>query len=165
MPHTSVRDDFLIREKAYYELVWHSFFSAGLAEPLIAEVEGQPVGAVVIFRFGSRAWYIHGMSLDEHREKMFTYLLQWEAMLRSKTAGCTAYDLWGAPDTFSDDDPMWGVYRFKDRPRRARSYAPWADGISPSGPWLYKLYSQVLPRILDVMRRRGKSETKRDLSA
>lgn len=162
--YTSVRDDFLIREKAYYDLVWRTFFSNGLAEPLIAEVEGQPVGAVVTFTFGGRAWYIYGMSLDEHREKMFTYLLQWEAMLRSKAAGCTAYDLWGAPDTFSEDDSMWGVYRFKDGlgGQVVRTLGAWDY---PVRPWLYKLYSQVLPRILDVMRRRGKSETKRGLSA
>ena len=162
--HTSVRDDFLIREKAYYDLVWQTFFSAGLAEPLIAEVEGQPVGAVVIFKFGSRAWYIYGMSLDEHREKMFTYLLQWEAMLRSKAAGCTAYDLWGAPDTFNEDDPMWGVYRFKDG-LGGQVVCTLGAWDYPVRPLLYKLYSQVLPRILDVMRRRGKSETKRGLSA
>ena len=86
--HTSIRDDFLIRGQDYYETVWRIFFEAGLAEPLIAEVEGEPVGAVVIFRFAGRAWYIHGMSLDEHREKMFNYRLQWEAMVRSKEAGC-----------------------------------------------------------------------------
>lgn len=162
--HTSIRDDFLIREKAYYELVWRMFFSSGLAEPLIAEVEDQPVGAVVIFRFGGRAWYIHGMSLDEHREKMFTYLLQWEAMRRAKAAGCLQYDLWGAPDTFSEDDPMWGVFRFKEGlgGQVVRTLGAWDY---PVRPWLYKLYSLILPRILGVMRRRGKSETRKGLSA
>jgi lipid II:glycine glycyltransferase (peptidoglycan interpeptide bridge formation enzyme) len=162
--HTSIRDDFLIREKAYYDLVWRLFFTAGLAEPLIAEVEGEPVGAVVIFRFGSRAWYIYGMSLDEHREKMFTYRLQWEAMLRAKAAGCTAYDLWGAPDVFSEDDPMWGVFRFKDGlgGRVVRTLGAWDY---PVRPWLYKLYSRVLPKILGVMRRHGKEETKRGMNA
>lgn len=161
--HTSIRDDFLIRGKDYYETVWRMFFTAGLAEPLIAAVEGQPVGAVVIFRFGGRAWYIHGMSLDEHREKMFTYRLQWEAMLRSKAAGCAEYDLWGAPDSFSEADPMWGVYRFKEGfgGQVVRTLGAWDY---PVRPWIYKLYSQVLPQILGWMRRRGKSETKRGIS-
>ncbi|MFW5713602.1 MAG: lipid II:glycine glycyltransferase FemX, partial [Brevefilum sp.] len=52
--HTSVRDNFLIREQNYYEAVWRLFFEAGLAEPLIAEVEGKAVGAVVIFHFSGR---------------------------------------------------------------------------------------------------------------
>ena len=162
--HTSVRDDFLIRGKAYYALVWKIFFEVGLAEPLIAEVEGEPVGAVVIFHFGSRAWYIYGMSLDEHREKMFTYRLQWEAMLQAKATGCTYYDLWGAPDEFTESDPMWGVFRFKDGlgGRVVRTLGAWDYPVRPA---LYRLYSRVLPRILGLMRRRGKSETRQGLNA
>ena len=161
--HTSVRDDFLIRGKDYYQEVWEQFFTAGLAEPMIAEVEGAPVGAVVIFRFGGRAWYIHGMSLDEHREKMFNYRLQWEAMLHSKKAGCWEYDMWGAPDEFNEDDPLWGVYRFKDGfgGKVVRTLGAWDY---PVRPFLYKSYTQMLPRILGWMRQKGKSETKRSLS-
>jgi lipid II:glycine glycyltransferase (peptidoglycan interpeptide bridge formation enzyme) len=162
--HTSVRDDFLIRGKDYYALVWRIFFEAGLAEPLIAEVEGEPVGAVVIFHFGGQAWYIYGMSLDEHREKMFNYRLQWEAMLRAKAAGCTHFDLWGAPDEFTKSDPMWGVFRFKDGlgGRVVRTLGAWDY---PVRPVIHRLYSQVLPRILGLMRRRGKSETRQGLNA
>ena len=161
--HTSVRDDFLIRGQDYYEAVWRIFFKAGLAEPLIAEVAGQAVGAVVIFRFAGRAWYIHGMSLDEHREKMFNYRLQWEAMVHAKAAGCHTYDMWGAPDTFNEQDPLWGVYRFKDGfgGRVVRTLGAWDF---PTRPLIYRLYSQILPGILRWMRKRGKSETKRSMS-
>jgi len=161
--HTAIRDDFLIRHKGYYEVVWRSFFEAGLARPLIAEVEGQPVGAVVIFRFGGRAWYIHGMSLDEHREKMFNYRLQWEAMLDAKEAGCHTYDMWGAPDNFNEEDPLWGVYRFKDGFGGQVEYTLGAWDY-PVRPIFYRLYSQILPRILGLMRSRGKSATKRSMS-
>lgn len=162
--HTSVRDDFLIRNKDYYAQVWKIFFEAGLAEPLIAEVEGEPVGAVVIFHFGKQAWYLYGMSLDEHREKMFTYRLQWEAMLRAKAAGCTVYDLWGAPDEFNESDPMWGVYRFKDGfgGTVLRTLGAWDY---PVRPIIYQLYNRILPKILNWMRRKGKSETKQGLDA
>ena len=161
--HTSVRDDFLIRHETYYHSVWETFFKAGLAEPLIAEVEGEPVGAVVIFRFGGRAWYIYGMSLDEHRDTMFNYSLQWEAMLRAKAAGCHAYDMWGAPDDFNENNPLWGVYRFKDGfgGQVVRTLGAWDI---PIRPLIYRLYSQILPRILGWMRKRGKSETRRSMS-
>lgn len=161
--HTAVRDDFLIRGKAYYQAVWQTFFHAGLAEPLVAEVEGEPVGGAVIFRFGGRAWYMHGMSLDEHREKMFNYRLQWEAMMRSRVAGCHTYDMWGAPDTFNEEDPLWGVYRFKEGfgGHAVRTLGAWDF---PVRPLLYKAYGQALPRVLGVMRARGKTATKRSLS-
>ncbi len=161
--HTSVRDNFLIRSEAYYQSIWETFFKARLAEPLIAEVDGKPVGAVVIFRFGGRAWYIHGMSLDEHREKMFNYRLQWEGMVRAKAAGCTAYDMWGAPNIFSKSDPMWSVYRFKDGfgGQVVRTLGAWDF---PVRPLMYRLYSQILPRVLGWMRKRGKTETKRSIN-
>ena len=149
--HTAIRDDFLIRNQAYYRAVWETFFKANLAKPLIAEVEGQVVGAVVIFHFAERAWYFHGMSLDEHREKMFNYLLQWEAMLYAKRIGCHTYDMWGAPDSFNEGDPLWGVYRFKDGfgGQVVRTLGAWDY---PNRPFLYQLYSQILPRILSWMR-------------
>jgi len=161
--HTAVRDDFLIRKEAYYQSVWRTFIAEGMAEPLIAEVEGQPVGAVVIFRFAGRAWYFYGMSLDEHREKMFNYRLQWEAMLHAKAAGCHAYDMWGAPDEFHKEDPLWGVYRFKGGfcGQVVRTLGAWDF---PTRPLIYRLYNQILPRILGWMRKRGKTATQRRLN-
>ena len=161
--HTSIRDDFVIRSQDYYREVWQTFIDADLAEPLIAEVQGQPVGGVVIFRFGSRSWYMHGMSFDEHREKMFNYQLQWEAMVQAKAAGCTIYDMWGAPDKFDKNDAMWGVYKFKDGfgGQVFRTLGAWDF---PVRPLLYRLYHEVLPRILSFMRGRGKSDTKRSMS-
>lgn len=155
---TSLRDGFVIRDEAYYHLVWNTFMDLGMAEPLIAEVEGEPIAALVLFWFAGRAYYMHGMARGLHREKMPTYVLQWESMRRAKGAGCEVYDLWGAPDEFSEKDSMWGVFRFKSglggqvqRTLGAWDYAP--------RPMLYKLYSQVLPRVLDVMRMRGRSRT------
>ena len=160
---TSLRDGFTIRDEAYYRAIWERFSqpaaSSGPAwpqvEPLIAEVEGQPVAAVVIFRFAGKAWYLYGMSRQAHREKMPNYLLQWEAMQRAKASGCTTYDLWGAPDEFEEADPLWGVYRFKEGLGGSvvRHIGAWD---MPVQPWLYKLYAQTLPKVLDVMRKRGK---------
>jgi lipid II:glycine glycyltransferase (peptidoglycan interpeptide bridge formation enzyme) len=103
------------------------------------------------------------MSLDEHREKMFNYRLQWEAMRRAKAVGCEAYDMWGAPDEFTKDDPLWGVYRFKDGfgGQVVRTLGAWDFPVRPG---IYRLYTRVLPKILAVMRRRGKSETQRRLA-
>jgi len=161
--HTAIRDDFIIRNQGYYRAVWETFFKASLATPLIAEVEGQVVGAAVIFRSAKRAWYFHGMSMDEHREKMFNYLLQWEAMLYAKEAGCHTYDMWGAPDVFTEADPLWGVYRFKDGfgGQVVRTLGAWDF---PNRPILYRLYSRIFPRILSWMRRQGKKDTRRSIN-
>ena len=104
----------MIRDEAYYRAVWGGFIQAGLAEALVAEVDGEAVAALIVFRFAGTAWYLYGMSRLAHREKMPNALLQWEAIRRARTAGCLTYDLWGAPDEFSESDPMWGVFRFKE---------------------------------------------------
>jgi len=169
---TSVRDGFVIRDEGYYKTVWQTFMStpqspisspqSPFAEPLIAEVDNEPVAAIFVFYFAGRAYYVYGMSRDAHREKMPTYLLQWEALKRAKSKGCTVYDLWGAPDVFDESDSMWGVYRFKEGlgGKVLRTLGAW--DFAPSPLW-YKMYSEIIPRVLDVMRSRGKTKTKQAL--
>jgi peptidoglycan pentaglycine glycine transferase (the first glycine) len=180
---TSVRDGFVIRDADYYNTVWRTFmanakspvsnshvqttsfqFPAPFAEPLIAEVDNEPVAAIFVFYFAGRAYYVYGMSRNAHREKMPTYLLQWEAMKRAKANGCEVYDLWGAPDVFNETDSMWGVYRFKEGlgGEVVRTLGAW--DFAPN-PFWYKMYSEVMPRVLDVMRARGKARTKQQLGA
>jgi peptidoglycan pentaglycine glycine transferase (the first glycine) len=169
---TSLRDGFVIRNEEYYKTVWTNFLAtpgspvsslqSPFAEPLIAEVHNEAVAAIFVFYFASRAYYVYGMSRDLHREKMPTYLLQWEAMKRAKAKGCTVYDLWGAPDVFDESDSMWGVYRFKEGlgGKVVRTLGAW--DFAPN-PLSYKLYSEVIPRLLDMMRSRGKAKTKQSL--
>lgn len=111
---TSARDGFIIRPKEYYCQLWETFMRANMAVPLIAEVQNEPVGALFLFYFNKKSYYLYGMSRDIHREKMPSYLLQWEAIRLSKSLGCMTYDLWGAPDVFDPSDRMWGVYKFKE---------------------------------------------------
>ncbi len=152
---TAVRDGFVIREEAYYHRLWGTFEAAGMLDVLVAEVDGEPVGAVVVPRFAGRAIYLHGMSHAAHREKMPSYLLQWEAMRRAKAAGCRVYDLWGAPDVFDERDGMWGVFRFKEGlgGEVVRHVGAWDY---PIRPFWFRVYTEILPRILDVMRARGR---------
>ena len=161
---TSVRDGFAIRDEGYYKTVWELFMhsSTPTCEPLIAEVDGEPVAAIFVFYFAGRAYYVYGMSRGVHREKMPTYLLQWEAMKRAKANGCTVYDLWGAPEVFDESDSMWGVYRFKEGLGGKVVRTLGAHDFAPNALW-YKIYSEIIPRVLDVMRSRGKSKTKQSL--
>ncbi len=171
---TSVRDGFLIRGEDYYQTVWQTFSqslsparpsaSTPFSEPLIAEVDGQPVGAVSLFYFAGQAIYLFGMSRDEHREKMPNYLLQWEAMRRAKSLGCSVYNLWGAPDEFNENDGLWNVFRFKEGLGGYVSRSLGAWDFTPNPLW-YKLYTQMLPKIMDVMRSRGKVKTQQSLGA
>lgn len=161
---TSVRDGFVIRPREYYLTIWQTFLQQGMAFPLIATVAGEAVAALMLFCFGRRAWYLYGMSRNQHREKMPNHLLQLAAMRLAKSQGCTQYDLWGAPDEFTESDPLWGVYRFKEGLGGTviRTIGAWDY---PAKPLLYRLYTVILPRLLDLMRRRGKTRTRQEITA
>jgi lipid II:glycine glycyltransferase (peptidoglycan interpeptide bridge formation enzyme) len=159
---TANRDGFVIRDEGYYRNAWHIFLNEGMAEPLIADVEGEPVAGLINVYFAKKAWYLYGMSSPIQRKKMPNYLLQWEAMLRAKAAGCTEYDLWGAPNEFEERDPMWGVYRFKEGFGGSviRHIGAWDLPIRPT---IYQLYIRLLPRVLDMMRGRGKARVQKSI--
>ena len=157
---TSIRDGFVIREKNYYIQMWKTFLEADMADILIAEHEGEFAAGLILYRFGTKAWYMYGMSRNFHREKMPSYLLQWEAIQRAKLRGCKIYDMWGAPDEFVDSDPMWGVYRFKEGfgGTVIRTIGAWDFPVKPN---LYLFYTKIMPKILQIMRKKGKIQTRK----
>ncbi len=121
MEETGRRDGFAIRPAAYYRRFVELFVPRDAAL-LLAEVEGEPVAAIIVAAWGRMAYYLYGASSARHRNRMPTYLLQWEAMRWARARGCTTYDLWGIPDedeaTLEAEfrerrDGLWGVYRFK----------------------------------------------------
>jgi lipid II:glycine glycyltransferase (peptidoglycan interpeptide bridge formation enzyme) len=148
---TSRRDKFIIRPPAYYADAWGSFLEVGLAHLFLAEVEGAPVAGLVLYTFGPTAWYMYGASSDRHRQSMPNHLLQWEAVRWAKEAGCTLYDMWGAPDRQHKSDPMWGVYQFKLGlgGELARGLGAWD---LPTHPLAYWLYRNAMPLYLGLMR-------------
>lgn len=119
---TGDRDRFGVHSLEYYRCAYELFHPTGMCELLVAEYEGRPLAALMVLARGRRAWYFYGASTDEERNRMPTYLLQWEAMKWAKARGCEEYDLWGVPDedeatleaNFENrQDGLWGVYRFK----------------------------------------------------
>lgn len=122
MTVTGGRDNFGVHSKEYYQRAYDLFHPKGTCELLVAEYEGKPLASLMFFANGRRAWYVYGASNNEERNRMPSYLLQWEAIRWAKARGCDEYDLWGVPDeneeTLEDQfesrhDGLWGVYRFK----------------------------------------------------
>lgn len=150
---TAARDGFAIRPLAYYRDIWQAFYDSGMAHPIIAEYEGTAVAAVILVKFGNTVSYMYGASTNEERNRMPTYLLQWEAVRWAKAQGCTVYDMWGAPDEFVESDRMWGVWRFKSgfNGEVVRHIGAWDF---PVRPFLYWLYSKALPRYIAFLKRK-----------
>jgi lipid II:glycine glycyltransferase (peptidoglycan interpeptide bridge formation enzyme) len=150
---TSRRDDFFIRPFAYYHDAWGAFVEADLARLFLAKYEGEPLAGLIAFRFGQRAWYMYGASTEKHRNLMPNHLLQWEAIRWAKGEGCTVYDMWGAPDVLNEDDPLWGVYRFKEG--FGGQFVSHIGAYDyPVSRFLYGLYTVLIPRYFCLLRAR-----------
>lgn len=123
---TGQRDRFGVHSLEYFRAILE-LFAPDRAVLLMAEVHGEAVAGLIVLAHGATAYYMFGASSDSHRDKMPTYLLQWEAMRWAKASGYQNYDLWGIPDVdesvleaefvaHSDLEVpagLWGVYRFK----------------------------------------------------
>jgi len=119
---TGERDRFGIHSLDYYQSVFNLFSKVNACRLFLAFYKNKPLAGIMVFCHGLRAWYFYGASSEEERERMPTYLLQWEGIRWAKSAGCIEYDLWGVPDeeeqileeNFTQkSDGLWGVYRFK----------------------------------------------------
>ena len=145
---TGARDDFGIHSQSYYQRAYDLFSAQGACALLIATYQDQPLAGLIAFARGDTAWYMYGASSNQERNRMPTYLLQWEGIRWAKNRGCKKYDLWGVPDLpeaeleahFTErSDGLWGVYRFKRGfgGQVRRTVGTWDRIYSPL---IYKLY-------------------------
>jgi lipid II:glycine glycyltransferase (peptidoglycan interpeptide bridge formation enzyme) len=156
MVTTGQRDAFGVHSLAYYQHAYDGFAPHGACVLLMAEYQGQPLAGLMAFAHGDTAWYFYGASSDQERNRMPTYLLQWEAMRWAKAKGCRVYDLWGVPDepesqleaAFPDrSDGLWGVYRFKRGfgGEICRTIGAWDRVYQPLIYKLYQLWARRRP--------------------
>ena len=159
---TAIRDHFVIRSKSYYLNLWSKFFDAELCEPIIAELDGEILAAVIIYFHSVKAYYVYGMSSEKNRNLMATYLIQWKAIQRAREKNCEMYDFWGAPDELNEKDRMWGVYKFKlgFGGTFIKTVGAWDFPVNKIG---YFIYNFVLPKILNVMRKIGFRKTQSEI--
>jgi peptidoglycan pentaglycine glycine transferase (the first glycine) len=161
MNETGERDQFGVHSTLYYKDIYDLFHPRGECELLLASFQAESLAMILVMRSGNRAWYLYGASRSAHREKMPTYLLQWEAIRWAKNRQCISYDLWGVPDEKEEtleanfttrSSGLWAVYRFKRGFGGAllRSAGPW-DRVY--NPLLYQLYCYWMKRSL-----RGESQ-------
>jgi len=155
MDITGQRDEFSVHSIDYYRQAHNLFYPQKGCELFLAEYEDQPLAAIMVFVRGTRAWYFYGASSNQQRNRMPTYLLQWEAMRWAKSRGCQTYDLWGVPDLDHETleanfmkrhDGLWGVYRFKRGfGGQLKRSAPVWDRIYR--PALYSAYRLLIRRL------------------
>jgi lipid II:glycine glycyltransferase (peptidoglycan interpeptide bridge formation enzyme) len=113
LEETAQRDHFLIRGYSYFESIWDHMIANGYARIFLAHYQGEIVAGTLAFILGDKAWYLYGASSNRHRNVMPNYLLQWEMIRWAKAQGCTVYDFRGVSGDLDEENPLYGLYRFK----------------------------------------------------
>ncbi len=110
---TSGRDKFKSHEKDYYRAIFEKLGPSFFTKIYMAEFEGHPLAANMVYDFGDTSTYVHGASSNENRNLMAPHLLQWRQIQDAKQSGFKYYDFWGvAPN--DDAKHRWaGITRFK----------------------------------------------------
>lgn len=111
MKETGERDGFITRPESYFaSLMQHMGDHARL---YMALYNGKPVAGTLAIHFGNKVWYLYGASSNEYRNVMPNYLLQWNMIQWALEKKCRIYDFRGVSGDLSEDNPLYGLYKFK----------------------------------------------------
>lgn len=111
MVETGMRDNFVTRDAEYFSNLLKNLGEH--ARLYMAFHEGRPIAGTLAIWFGDKVWYLYGASSNEHRNLMPNYLLQWNMIQWAVEKGCRIYDFRGVSGDLSEDNPLYGLYKFK----------------------------------------------------
>lgn len=104
---TAGRDKFFIHSEKYYNNLVK--YNPDFIKLFAARFDDKILAMGIFSFFSSTVSYLHGASSNEMRNLMAPYLLQWELIKKSQSAGFKYYDFYGV------DEKKWpGVSRFKN---------------------------------------------------
>ena len=101
------RDRFGIHDLAYFAALADAFSDA--MHVLMARIDGEDVGALLVIRLGDRAWELFGGWSGAHAEQRPFYLLKWRSLMLMQQLGVRRYDMWG----LAEGKELAGVENFK----------------------------------------------------
>lgn len=111
MVETGERDAFMIRPAQYFSDMLDNM--GDTCRLYMAYAEGKPIAGTIAVHIGDKVWYLYGASSNTSRNLMPNYLLQWEMIRWAIETGCRIYDFRGISGDLSEDNHLYGLYRFK----------------------------------------------------
>ncbi len=111
MIETGVRDNFATRPPEYFSAMLDNLGEH--ARLYMAFYEGKPIAGTLAVHYGDKVWYLYGASSNEHRNLMPNYLLQWSMIQWAVETNSRVYDFRGVSGDVSEDNPHYGLFRFK----------------------------------------------------
>ncbi len=112
MLETGLRDGFVTRQPEYFANMLDNLGEEH-CRLYMAFHEDKPIAGTLAIAYGDKVWYLYGASSNESRNLMPNYLLQWNMIQWAQELGCRMYDFRGVSGDLSEDNPLYGLYKFK----------------------------------------------------
>lgn len=111
---TAIRQNYFIRPKNYYKIIWEELHPKGMCHILTAKKDDEPLASWMIFIHDNVLYYPYGGSSTAHRNLYASNALGWEVIRFGKSKGCEMFDMWGAADDPNNTkDDYYGFTHFK----------------------------------------------------
>ena len=111
MRTTGLRDGFVTRPLEYFQNMLEALGEH--ARLYMAYSNGTAIAGTLAIHYGDKVWYLYGASANEYRNLMPNYLLQLEMIRWALECHCRIYDFRGVSGDISEDNPSYGLYKFK----------------------------------------------------
>ena len=113
---TGLRQNYFVRPKKYYEIIWEQLHPKDMCHILTAKYEGEVLGSWMLFIYENILYYPYGGSSEEHRNLFASNALGWESIRFGKSRECKLFDMWGAAENPEDrSDSYYGFTNFKSK--------------------------------------------------
>ncbi len=112
MLETGVRDNFVIRTEAYFKRLMDCLGEDARLY-MAYNPDGEAIAGTLAIGYGNKVWYLYGASSNRDRNLNPNYLLQFSMMKWAVERGADVYDFRGVSGDLSEDNPLYGLYRFK----------------------------------------------------
>ena len=109
---TGVRDGFVTRKPEYFAAMLDNLGEHARLY-MAFDPNDTPIAGTLAIHYGDKVWYLYGASSNEHRNLMPNYLLQWRMIQWAVETNCRIYDFRGVSGDVSEDNPHYGLFRFK----------------------------------------------------
>ena len=109
---TGVRDGFVTRKPEYFAAMLDNLGEHARLY-MAFDPSDTPIAGTLAIHYGDKVWYLYGASSNEHRNLMPNYLLQWRMIQWAVETNCRIYDFRGVSGDVSEDNPLYGLFRFK----------------------------------------------------
>lgn len=111
MQTTGSRDGFAIRPKEYFVKMLDALEE--YCRLYLCFYEGRAISGAIATQCAGKTCYVYGASDNECRNVMPNHLMQWTMMQWAIENGCFVYDFQGIPGYTNENDPNYGIYKFK----------------------------------------------------